>query len=125
MYSDQNLKQYTSLRETNLKETTQTETQLHDTQPNGVSVYDLVLTFSAVSLIAIVAAVCLMVSKIRVDVPNPLSFKIKPSDRVPCKNCRYFSGNFYLKCAVHPATVLTKEASNCADYSPVDEKPIE
>lgn len=125
MYSNQNLKQYTTLRETDLNQTTQSETQLSNNQLNGVSVYDVVLTFSSVSLIAIVAAVCLMVSKIRVDVPNPLGFKIKPSNQVPCKNCRYFSGNFYLKCAVHPHTVLTKEASNCADYSSVDEKPAE
>ncbi|HAX75286.1 MAG TPA: hypothetical protein DCY88_05485 [Cyanobacteria bacterium UBA11372] len=125
MYSNQNLKQYTTLRETDLNQTTQSETQLSNNQLNGVSVYDVVLTFSSVSLIAIVAAVCLMVSKIRVDVPNPLGFKIKPSNQVPCKNCRYFSGNFYLKCAVHPQTVLTKEAINCADYSSVDEKPAE
>jgi hypothetical protein len=125
MYSDQNLKQYTTLRETNFNQTTQTETQQQDTQPNGVSLYDVVLTFSSISLIAIVAAVCLMVSKMRVDVPNPLGFKIKSSNQVRCKNCRYFSGNFYLKCAVHPATVLTKEASNCPDYSPVDDQPAE
>ncbi len=124
MYSDRLPQQYTTLTETDLTQTTQSETQLSD-QTNGVNVYDVVLTFSSVSLIAIVAAVCLMVSKIRVELPNPLGFKLKPSNQIPCKNCRYFSGNFYLKCAVHPDTVLTKEASDCGDYSAVDEKSAE
>lgn len=124
MYSDRLPQQYTTLTVTDLTQTTQSETQLSD-QTNGVNVYDVVLTFSSVSLIAIVAAVCLMVSKIRVELPNPLGFKLKPSNQIPCKNCRYFSGNFYLKCAVHPDTVLTKEASDCGDYSAVDEKSAE
>ena len=125
MYSDRLPQQYTTLTATDLTQTTQSETQLSENQLDGVSVYDVVLTFSSVSLIAIIAAVCLMVSKIRVELPNPLGFKIKPSNQIPCKNCRYFSGNFYLKCAVHPDTVLTKEASDCGDYSAVDEKPAE
>lgn len=35
---------------------------------------------------------------------------------VPCSNCRYFNKSHYLKCAVHPSNVLTKEAINCSDY---------
>ncbi|NJL10323.1 MAG: hypothetical protein HC908_09540 [Calothrix sp. SM1_7_51] len=31
------------------------------------------------------------------------------SCQTPCKNCKYFADNFYLKCAIHPSTVLTKE----------------
>lgn len=38
--------------------------------------------------------------------------------QTPCKNCKYFADNFYLKCAIHPSTVLTKEAINCSDYCP-------
>ncbi len=44
--------------------------------------------------------------------------------QIPCKNCRYFSKNYYLKCAVHPSTVLTKEAINCCDYHPQDKKTV-
>lgn len=35
---------------------------------------------------------------------------------VNCMNCRYFNDSHYLKCAVHPSTVLTKKALNCSDY---------
>ncbi len=34
----------------------------------------------------------------------------------PCRNCEYFDRNLYLKCAVHPNRVLTRQASNCIDY---------
>lgn len=35
-----------------------------------------------------------------------------------CRNCRFFSLNPYIKCAVHPSTVLTKQAIDCPDYYP-------
>jgi uncharacterized protein HemX len=40
-------------------------------------------------------------------------------DRVPCRKCQFFvENNPYLKCAVNPYTVLTKDAVNCSDYCP-------
>lgn len=38
--------------------------------------------------------------------------------QVSCKNCRFFNNNHYLKCALHPATVSTKQALDCSDYWP-------
>lgn len=35
---------------------------------------------------------------------------------VPCYKCTYFSDNVYIKCAVHPETVLTSRAHHCPDY---------
>ena len=43
-------------------------------------------------------------------------FSLKPRHKLSCRRCRYFSSNPYLKCALHPVTVLTKQAVNCADY---------
>lgn len=34
----------------------------------------------------------------------------------PCRNCKFYNQNSYLKCAVHPYIVLTKQAENCVDY---------
>lgn len=42
----------------------------------------------------------------------------KPSLKVPCYRCRYFSNNFYLKCALHPETAMTKQSVDCRDYCP-------
>lgn len=36
--------------------------------------------------------------------------------QAPCKNCQFLTNNRYLMCAVHPTTVLTKQAINCSDY---------
>jgi hypothetical protein len=38
--------------------------------------------------------------------------------QVPCRNCRFFESNPYLKCAVHPSLALTEQAFNCSDYCP-------
>jgi hypothetical protein len=46
------------------------------------------------------------------------SFSFKPRHKVPCHGCQYFSGNPYLKCALHPVTVLTEQAVDCTDYDP-------
>jgi hypothetical protein len=35
---------------------------------------------------------------------------------MPCYNCKYFSDNVYVKCAVHPENVLTTHAHQCPDY---------
>jgi hypothetical protein len=45
---------------------------------------------------------------------------IKHLEQVPCKNCRYFTNNPYLRCAVNPAIVLTSEAVNCSEYCPMN-----
>lgn len=42
--------------------------------------------------------------------------------QVSCENCRFFNNNPYIKCAIHPSTVLTAQAKDCADYSPHSEK---
>lgn len=39
-----------------------------------------------------------------------------------CIQCRYYSKNKLLNCAVQPSTVLTEEAKNCLDYYPKNKK---
>lgn len=41
---------------------------------------------------------------------------IKPSNQIPCFNCRFFHHSQYLHCAVHPSKVLKTEAIHCPDY---------
>jgi len=38
--------------------------------------------------------------------------------KFPCRSCRYFEDNPYLKCAVHPDNALTVRSLNCSDYCP-------
>jgi hypothetical protein len=42
----------------------------------------------------------------------------RPHHSVPCHGCRYLNNNPHLKCALHPATALTKQALDCGDYCP-------
>lgn len=44
------------------------------------------------------------------------SFRPKLNNKVPCYECQYFSHNPYLKCALHPDTVLTDRSVDCRDY---------
>ncbi len=42
--------------------------------------------------------------------------------QVPCRNCKFFArDNQYLKCAVRPDAVLTKQAIDCSDYCDRDD----
>ncbi len=49
--------------------------------------------------------------------------KLKPNknrvDRLPqvkCEGCQYFNNSLYLKCAIHPTTVMTSRSIDCQDY---------
>jgi len=38
------------------------------------------------------------------------------SSSIPCRHCHYFHPNLHLQCAVHPDTVLKRQAAQCTDY---------
>jgi hypothetical protein len=51
----------------------------------------------------------------------PKAIRKKPLElnrpqKVPCRSCRFFSSNPYLKCAIHPTSVLTDRAIDCSDF---------
>lgn len=82
-------------------------------------------TFSAPDIGIVVAVsfaiVSAIVASIYAFVPKQVqerSFSLKLSHKAPCQHCRYFSRNPYLKCTIHPSTVLTEQAVDCLDYSP-------
>lgn len=39
-----------------------------------------------------------------------------PQLGIPCRNCRFFDNNYYLKCAVNPKIAMTQNAIDCPDY---------
>jgi len=41
---------------------------------------------------------------------------VKQLHQIPCANCQFFTGNYYLKCTVHPSRALSEEAIGCTDY---------
>ena len=36
--------------------------------------------------------------------------------KIPCANCQFYTGSYYLKCSIHPQSALTEEAIGCLDY---------
>jgi hypothetical protein len=48
--------------------------------------------------------------------PQRYAVDFKSRHRCSCYHCCYFSQNPYLKCALHPTTVLTGQAIDCRDY---------
>lgn len=38
--------------------------------------------------------------------------------QIPCSSCSFCTGDYRLKCTVHPFEALTELAINCPDYKP-------
>ena len=45
----------------------------------------------------------------------------KKMHQIPCANCEFFTGDYHLKCTVHPATALSEDAIHCRDYEPTSQ----
>ena len=41
---------------------------------------------------------------------------VKRLHQIPCSRCAFFTGDYRLKCTVHPYSALTETAINCSDY---------
>ncbi len=37
---------------------------------------------------------------------------------IPCAGCCYATGDYRLKCSVHPTSAFSEEAINCCDFAP-------
>lgn len=42
--------------------------------------------------------------------------RLQRLDQIPCSRCLFFTGEYNLKCAVHPCKAFSEEAIGCADY---------
>jgi hypothetical protein len=46
--------------------------------------------------------------------------RAKTMHQIPCATCRFYSGDYRLKCPVHPTLAMTESAINCPDYEDGD-----
>ncbi len=37
--------------------------------------------------------------------------------QIPCDRCQYFTGEYLLKCTVHPCKAFSEDAINCLDFA--------
>lgn len=78
-------------------------------RPLGFPLYCLVL----ITLVTVfVASVCLAV---RDGIE-----RLRRLHQVPCSRCAFYTGDYRLKCTVHPVTALSEEAIHCRDFEQRD-----
>ncbi|MBE9199045.1 MULTISPECIES: hypothetical protein [unclassified Nodularia (in: cyanobacteria)] len=102
----------------NFSQVTRSEVKQEQIPPDGLDFNDIALTLSPIVLLFSWVLFFLILQKIRTFLDNKMVFSVKGLHKVPCKNCRFYSNNHYLKCAVQPSIVLTEEAQDCSEYSP-------
>lgn len=44
--------------------------------------------------------------------------RVKRLHQIPCSGCQFFTGEYTLKCTIHPISALTEEAIDCSDFCP-------
>jgi len=70
------------------------------------------------SLIACSSVVLFLVT-IFITARDGISY-VKRIHQIPCPDCQFFTGDYQLKCALHPNSALSEEAIGCADFCPQD-----
>ncbi|MBE9036808.1 hypothetical protein [aff. Roholtiella sp. LEGE 12411] len=117
MYGEQRV-QKNIISKKNLHQLTQNEVKREQAQSHELTIPDVIVSLSPLGFIFSWVVFFIALRKIRTFVDNKIFFTIKGLEKVPCKNCKFYSNNHYLKCAVKPSIVLTEEAMNCPEYSP-------
>lgn len=92
------------------------------TQNPSVNIHEVALNLSPIGLIFSWVVFFIVLRKLRTFIDNKMVFTVNSVHQLPCKNCRFYSNNHYLKCAVQPSIVMTDEAKNCSEYSPKSDK---
>ncbi|MEH1997764.1 MAG: hypothetical protein V7L00_03135 [Nostoc sp.] len=121
MYHDQIL-QKTVAANSNLHQVILSEAKKEQTQTHELTIDDIAIYLSPVGFLIGWVGFFLILRKFQAFLDAKMVFSIKELHKVPCKNCRFYSHNHYLKCAVNPSIVLTEEAMNCSEYSPSNKK---
>ncbi|MDB9539865.1 hypothetical protein [Anabaenopsis arnoldii] len=106
----------------NISQVTQSEVKQEQMQPDGINIPDVALSLSPIALLFSWVMFFLILQKIRTVLDNKMVFTLNGIHKVPCKNCRFYSNNHYLKCAVKPSIVMSEEAKDCSEYSPKNGK---
>lgn len=99
----------------------------HDTKPQGGDIPFVAVFFAHICFMIVWGLVVFTVSSVCKAIEDPPENSAQDKDEIvtikylqqhTCENCQFFNNNYFLKCAVHPTTALTKQALNCSDYSP-------
>lgn len=67
------------------------------------------------SLIACSSAV-LFLAAISINARDGMRY-VQRMHQIPCPDCQFFTGDYQLKCALHPNSALSEGAIGCSDFS--------
>ena len=70
----------------------------------------LFICFAIWSIVA-----CLMIWRSYQTTKKAVNY-VQRLHKIPCSNCLYFTGDYRLKCTVHPIMALSEEAIDCRDF---------
>ncbi|KAM3112467.1 hypothetical protein [Phormidesmis sp. 146-33] len=102
---------------------TQAQTSPPPEVSSSVANQDAAMVMIPICFVAVWAAVVCVISNTwkvnRKDVETN-----KLTAQSPCKKCRFFNSNPYVKCAVNPSLAMTTAAKDCTDYQPKERKLI-
>lgn len=107
--------------ENNLYQTLLSEIKVTQPQSDGAKATDIVIFQPPIYFVSGWVILGLMLAAILTVVRSEM-LSLELVSEVPCKKCRFFSSNPYLRCAVHPCSVLTEKAMHCTDYRPQERK---
>jgi len=95
--------------------TTQPSSRLPPSQrgTDNIPVLHTSLIYFQLIFLAVIASIYACI-----EVRKQHSSRLQPHHKVLCPRCHYFNGNPYLRCSLHPDTVMTEQAVGCADYVP-------
>lgn len=114
--SSNNELQERTLHPTILSENRAIETDSETTTPTINEIDSTIFAFFFwIAFLSIISGVLFKVFH-KLETVKVKRLSILPVSKIPCRNCKFFSNNQYLKCSVHPMTVLTAQAANCSDY---------
>ncbi|WP_017651428.1 hypothetical protein [Fortiea contorta] len=100
-----------------LHQVIRSEVRQHQGKQEGLTIPVVAVYLSPLGFMFVWVVFFLILQKIRNMIENKMTFTMKTSHKVPCKNCKYYANNHYIKCAVQPSIVLTEAAQDCSEYS--------
>lgn len=93
-----------------------TQTNQTNAKPLRGITSDYIMFWGIFGFIICWAAIFFMLSKRARFTRKEIAVNIKTTEQIPCKNCKFYSNDPHLKCAVNPSVVLTEQAIDCSDY---------
>ncbi|WP_009632541.1 hypothetical protein [Synechocystis sp. PCC 7509] len=121
MDSNKIIEQYLAISNS-VTQTNQNEVKLENVKPIGDVASDQIVFWGITGFAVCWVAIFFMLSKRVRFARKEIAVNIKVLHQIPCKNCKFYSSDPHLKCAVNPSTVLTEKAIDCSDYTAKENK---